>query len=147
MSETKEALERRTDEAFARSAWADPRAAYRALLRRLREHDAAAFESALSEYESRVVSRIQDPAADPVACWLDYGRRLAQLAGGGRSVRVDADGRSESDDGAAAAPALLLQLPADESASAIVIAQPREPSAAQRATAALLADRHQALPA
>ena len=147
MSESKEALERRTDEAFAGSAWADPRAAYRSLLRRLRENDAGLFESALAEYEARVVSRLQDPTTDPVACWLDYGRRLAALAAGGRCVRVDAEGRSAADDGDATEPVLLLQLPADEGASAIIVAQPREPSPAQRATVALLADRQQTLPA
>jgi len=147
LSESKEAVERRTDEAFARSAWADPRAAYRSLLRRLREHDAALFERALGEYEALVVSRLEDPAADPVTCWLDYGRRLADLAAAGRCVRVDAEGRSAADDGSTTEPALLLQLPADESAAAIVIAQPREASAAQRATVALLSDRQQALPA
>ena len=146
MSDAKEQIDRRSEEAFARSAWRDPRTDYRAMLRHLRERDAAGFENAVREYDARVATKLaEDASADPVAAWLAYGRRLADLIGGGRTVRVDADGRSEADDGGDA-PALLLHLPADESATAIVVAEPREPSPAQRASIALLADRRTALP-
>lgn len=146
MSETKEQIERRTDEAFARSPWRDPRTDYRALLRLLRDQDAARFETAVAEYEARVVARVEDPAVDPVAAWLDYGRRLAELAGQGHTVRVDVDGRAAPADAELTGPALVLHMPSDESAPAIVVAIPRDPSPAQRATAALLADRRTALP-
>ena len=144
--DAKELIERRSEEAFARSGWRDPRADFRGMLRQLRERDAAAFESAVKEYEARVASRLGDASVDPVAAWLDYGRRLAMLIGGGRTVAVDADGRSTPDEGGDA-PALLLHLPAEEAAAAIVVAEPREPTAAQRATIALLAERRQTLPA
>lgn len=149
MSETKEAIERRTDDAFAASAWQDPRAEYRALLRRIRERDTAAFDDAVRLYETRVVAALADDAVDPVAAWLDYGRRLAQLAGGGRAVTVDEQGRAGElrSDAPIIAPTLLLQLPADESAAAFVVAVPREPSPAQLATMALLAAGAQTLPA
>ena len=146
MSESKESIERRTDEAFARSAWRDPRADYRGLLRRLREQDAGTFERAVAEYEARVAGRVAQPDADPVAAWLDYGRRLAELAGGGRTVRIDDSGAAVPDDPAHPSPALLIHLPADESAAAIVVAEPREASPAQRATIALLSEGQTALP-
>lgn len=148
MSETKESTERRTDAAFAASPWQDPRDDYRAMLRRLRDRDAAAFEEAVGAYESGVVRALADAAVDPVLAWLEYGRRLAQIAGGGRTLSIDRDGRAgvatqvEPDH-----PALLLHLPADETAPAFVVAAPREPSPAQRATVALLAAGAQALPA
>lgn len=145
--ETKEAIERRTEEAFARSVWQDPRAEYRAMLRRLREQDATAFEGAVREYETIVVARLADRSVDPVEAWLSYGERLAGWVGGGRTVRIDAVGRAidtepPATDSAdrAPEPAVLLHLPAVESAPAIVVACPREPSAAQRATLALLVD-------
>lgn len=148
MSDSKEAVERRTDEAFAASPWQDPRAEYRALLRQLRERNAAAFEEAVRAYETGVVARLGDGTVDPVAAWLGYGRRLAQNAGGGRTVRIDEDGRAHAlgDDEIPAEPALLLQLPAEESAPAFVVAAPREPSPAQRATVALLVAGAQLLP-
>lgn len=148
MTDSREAIERRTEDAFARSGWQDPRAPYRALLRRLREIDAAAFEAALAEYDARVVQRLGDEGADAIAAWLDYGARLAELIGGGRIVEIDPDGRSLAVERVdPARPTLLLHLPADESAAAIVVALPREASAAQLAAVALLADRRQALTA
>ena len=144
---TKEAIDRRSEEAFAGSAWLDPRADYRELLRRLKEADAVAFASAVREYEAGVVERLADPTADPVAAWLGYGERLAARLGRGRTVEIDAEGRAA--DATAAGPAehatLLLHLPADESARAIVVGAPREPSHAQRATLALLVEGRAAL--
>lgn len=142
---TKEVIERRTEDAFARSAWQDPRVEYRAMLRRLREQDPAAFESAVRDYESAVVARLADAGVDPVEAWLSYGERLAGVVGGGRLVRIDAAGRaldrgSSDEDAAPSRPLLLLHLPAAESAPAIVVACPREPTAAQEATLALLVD-------
>ena len=146
MSESREQIERRTDAAFANSEWQDPRADYRALLKRLRERDAAAFEEAVRAYEEAVVARLGDSSVDPVAAWIEYGRRLAHIAGGGRTVRIDDAGRAaDATETEAAEPELLLHLPADEAAPAIVVVAPREPSAAQRATAALLAGGAQAL--
>lgn len=136
----REAAERRTAEAFERSAWQDPRSDYRATLRRLREVDATAFESAVRDYETSVVARLGDPDVDPVAAWLQYGERLAGWIGAGRTVRIDANGRAEETDSIDNEPTLLLHLPSDEAAPAIVVACPREPSAAQRATLALLVE-------
>lgn len=145
-AESKEAVERRTAEAFERSAWQDPRAEYRDLLRRLRGQDGAAFERAVLEYEATVVERLTDPSVDPVAAWLGYGERLAGWLGHGRTMRIDAEGRaSEVEPASTAEPALLLHLPAEESAAAIVVASPRQPSAAQRAAVALLAEGRAAL--
>ncbi|HUF11970.1 MAG TPA: hypothetical protein VMN78_02595 [Longimicrobiales bacterium] len=136
----KEAADRRTDEAFARSRWADPRGEYRVILRQLRERDEAAFEDAVREYEAAVSARLSDASVDPVPAWLAYGQRLAGRIGGGRTVGIDESGRASDVDDLPAEPTLLLHLPAAEGARAIVVARPREPSAAQRATLAVLAE-------
>jgi len=93
------------------------------------------------------VATLVDESGDPVPAWLGYGERLAALVGGGRTVSVDEAGRSRPLEGIPAEATLLLHLPADEATPALVVASPREPSAAQRATVALLAERRQALPA
>lgn len=144
----KRAIDQRTDDAFARSVWQDPRAEYRLLLRRLKEKDAAAFDGAVREYESSVASRLVDPAVDPVRAWLGYGVRLAGwLGAGGRTVEIDADGRATTLLAAEPGlePALLLHLPANEGGRAILVALPRQASPAQRATLALLAEGRLAL--
>ena len=144
--ESKDAVERRTEQAFERTGWQDPRAHYRALLRRLKQSETTRYDAAVQAYRSSVEARLQDVNADPVAAWLEYGRRLAELMAGGRAVRIDRDGVAAADE-PGTEPTLLLQLPADESAPAIVIALPREPSPAQRATVVLLVDGRQNLPA
>lgn len=143
--ENRDVAERRSADAFARSGWADPRADYRAMLRRLREQSATLFSSAVADYEDAVVGRLSDAEADPVAAWLAYGVRLAGWAAGGRTVRIDAEGRRSDTTGGFDTPSLLLQLPAEESGRAMVVAAPREPSAAQAATIALLVDGRLAL--
>jgi hypothetical protein len=116
------------------------------MLRRLRELDGAAFESAVHDYETAVVARLNDASADPVEAWLSYGERLAARVGQGRLVRVDREGRADavdSVDGENTGPdekALLLHLPSRETDPGIVVACPREPSDAQRATLALLVE-------
>lgn len=139
---TREAIEERSGQAFARSAWSDPRAEFRTMLRRLKEIDESAFESAVREYETTVVERLADAAADPVTAWLGYGERLAASLGRGRTVSIDAEGRAAdvAGDWTARQAALLLHLPKDEDARALVVACPREPSAAQRAARDLLAE-------
>ena len=147
MSDAREAIERRTDAAFAASAWQDPRAEYRALLKRLRERDSTLFEDAVRAYDATVVSRLaDDERADPVGAWIEYGRRLAQIAGGGRTVAIDGDGRALDAPSEPLPATLLLHLPADEGAPALVVAAPRDASPAQQATVALLAAGAQALP-
>lgn len=150
--ESKVATDRRTEAAFARSPWQDPRADYRVMLRRLREDDPAVFETAVRDYEDAVVARLGDEALDPVEVWLSYGERLAALVGRGRLVRIDASGKASdaptadpADPSPAACP-LLLHLPALESTPAIVVAAPRDPSPAQRASLALLVEGRTAAP-
>lgn len=144
----REEAERRTEKAFAGSGWRDPRTAYRSLLKRLREQDPAGFEEAVADYERNVVTPVAAGTADPVRAWLEFGFDLANRLGpGGRIVRVDADGRATEDpSGALEVPGLLLHMPADEGAPALPVAMPREPSPAQQATLALLAEGRQALP-
>ena len=144
-ADPREAAERRTEEAFARSGWADPRADYRAMLRRLKEQNPTQFASAVADYDDSVVGRLADANADPVAAWLSYGMRLAGWCAGGRTVRIDADGRRAEPGAGFESPALLIQLPAEETGRAMVVAAPRQLSAAQAATIALLVEGRLAL--
>lgn len=141
----------RLEAALAASSVRDPRAAFRAALRALKEDRPESFQDALRYYETVLVPRIAEQDEDPVAAWLAYGRRIAELSGSGRTWRVDPSGRaretheapSSPDDGApagAAAPAsdLLLFVPDRPTAPVVPLSGPAEPTAAQQASLDLL---------
>jgi hypothetical protein len=117
---------------------ADPRPPYRELLRRLREADRPTFDRAIEHYDSSVLPALA--GSDPVAAWVEYGRYLAALEGPGRTVHIDAVGRG-TDWTPQAPPGLVLFLPDDNSANALVLSAPETPSAAQQAALTLLVDR------
>ena len=124
-----------TEKALAQGAYADFRDAYRARLRWLKDNRPHDFGRALDHYNDLLVPNIAN-GAEPVAEWIHYGKRLAELTGRGKFVQVDATGRafelSEEFDG------LLLHLPDDTAAPALALAIPRELSEAQQATLDLL---------
>jgi|GEM_PF-2158500 len=142
----RELVERRTAEAFADGALADPRAAYRAYLRTLRERDAEAFERAVALYDD-LVQHIAG-GADAREQWLEYGTALAALVEG-RLVRIDRNGLAAPHQNALDAdddpPPLVLHLPDRTSMPALPVALPARPSPAQQATLALLIEGRQEL--
>jgi len=129
----------RLEEALAAAGVEDPRPFYRARLRDLRERDPAALTESVRYYEEVVLPRVADEASDPLAEWLAYGRRLAEMSEPGRLVEIDHEGRARPYDGRATPrDRLILHLPDDPRIPAFVLRMPRDPSPAQRATFELL---------
>jgi hypothetical protein len=122
--------------------FADFRGVYRDRLRWLKEARASAFTTALAHYNDVLVPNIVAGAA-PIGEWIDYGKRLGELAGSGKVVRIDESGRAHPYDGSVEG--LILHLPNDTAVPALALAVPRAPSEAQRAALELLvkkADRY-----
>ncbi|MFQ5679224.1 MAG: hypothetical protein ACE5HP_07165 [Gemmatimonadota bacterium] len=128
--------------ALDRRRVADVQPLYRKLLVRLKSADPAAYEAAVARYEKTVPSRIAAAEADPLEAWIEYGMWLAARLSPGRAVAVDAEGRAHEvgREAGRALPSggLLLHLPDEARAPALLLAMPREPSEAQRATVELL---------
>lgn len=131
--------ETRLTEAAAAAGLADPRPAYRERLRQLREAHPAAFEQAITHYEQGVLPRIAGD--DPLVAWAEYGRFLCELTSDGALTRIDATGRAAPWTPEGDAGDLVLFIPSDTSGDALIVAQPRNPSAAQSASLDLLVNR------
>ncbi|MGH7541509.1 MAG: hypothetical protein ACRELC_10960 [Gemmatimonadota bacterium] len=133
-----------TGDAYARSLEAhglqDVQPLYRALLKRLKAHDAAAYEAAVARYKERVEPAVEgeDPEADPVEVWLAYGRWMAERLSPGAVHSVAPNGRADPLRGNPPPGSLLLHLPDDRKERAILLAMPADPSGPQKETADLL---------
>jgi hypothetical protein len=135
----------RADEQMARALDADPsvrdpRPFYRPVLKHLRETDPEGFSRALGYYESTLVPEVAG-GADPLACWLEYGRLLADALGPGETVAVDATGRAHSVgvEEVGASQGLLMHLPNAGSAPVLVLRYPVPSSPHQDAAVEVLA--------
>ena len=124
-----------TEKAIARAPITDFRPAYRERLRWLKDNQPQAFSIALGHYNDVLVPNIAN-GAEPISEWIEYGKRLAELSGKGKVLRVDETGRA--DDFTADIGGLVLYVPDDTAIPALALAVPREPSDAQRATLELL---------
>lgn len=127
-----------TEKALSQAPFADFRGVYRDRLRWLKEARSQGFTTALGHYNDVLVPNIAAGAA-PIDEWLDYGKRLGELAGSGKVVRIDESGRARPYDGIAQG--VILHLPDDAAVPALALAVPREPTDAQRATLELLVKR------
>jgi hypothetical protein len=130
----------RTDEALQRSGLADMRPAYRRLLVRLKSSDPAAFEEASRRYRDELEPSIAGGDVDPIAAWLEYGIWLAGRFATGRLLEIDSSGRARPCNSGSPPGfgVMVLHVPEDDRAPAIVLAIPSTPSAPQRETADLL---------
>jgi len=115
----------------------DPRPFYRPVLKHLRERDPDAFARALDHFESVLVPALAADA-DPLQGWLDYGLLLASALGPGRLVEIDGTGRARTSDDPGSGTGLLVHLPDDASAPALLLRYPAASSPAQDATVELL---------
>ncbi len=115
----------------------DPRGPYRTALRALKESRPEAFREALRYYEEVLLPQVA-AERDPLEAWLSYGRRIAELSGGGRYVAVDPSGRALDGSDERDPDSLLLYLPDQATAATILLAGPAELSDAQQATVDLL---------
>jgi hypothetical protein len=119
------------------AAPADPRPLFRPALRHLRERDPAAFDRAISHFETVLVPAVAG-GAEPLAAWLEYGLLLADALGPGQTVEVDRTGRARPVSDPATATELVLRIPESEDAPCLVLRQPAGASPAQVATVELL---------
>lgn len=142
-SELRSRAETRLLEAASALALVDPRPRFRDRLRQLRERHEEAFDRAVDHYERTVLPKLAD-TDDPLAAWVDYGAYLAGLDANGHVHSIDRTGRATSFRPPASRD-LVLHIPDDTAAPALVLLEPVEPSAAQSATLDLLVNRKLAL--
>jgi len=123
----------RLEQALAETGARDPREFYRERLRELKRADADAYEKAVTYYRDILIPTVAEEGSSPLDEWTEYGRRLASSLAPGRTVHVDRSGRAvpyerPTRDG------LILHLPDQGGARALLVGLPDELSSAQRAT-------------
>jgi hypothetical protein len=135
--------EARLAAAAAALGLADPRNPYRERLKQLRQSQPEAFERAVAHYEQDVLPLLAGEA--PLDAWVEYGRFLGQITSNGRLTAIDASGHASPFRPPLRPDLLVLFLPEDTAAEALVAAVPARPAAAQQATLDLLVHRKLAL--
>jgi len=136
--EMQEISDRRLEEALEATGAQDPRPLCRERLRELRNAREVAYVEAVRDYGETVTRRIAEEGADPLACWLEFGARLAGTLHRGRTVTLDASGMARDYAPPASWEELILHLPDDRSVRALPVAIPPEPTPAQSAALDLL---------
>jgi hypothetical protein len=134
----KSRAEARMDAALLESEFGDPRPAYRERLRYLREQQPDAFGAALAYYEETLVPLVAAEDSEPLLAWAEYGRRLAELTGPGKTFAIDASGRARPQRSQAQPDQLMLHVPEDAALPVLPLAVPRQLTPAQTATLDLL---------
>jgi hypothetical protein len=81
-----------------------------------------------------LVESIASGGVAPLDAWTEYGRRLAELTAPGRTVAIDATGRSRPYQPPNTSDDLVLHLPRASGGRALLVALPKDLSDAQRAT-------------
>lgn len=142
MTDPKTRADARLDTALQDADRADPRPLYRPALRYLRDRKPEAFREALRYFEEDLIPAVAGEA-DPLAAWLDYGRRLTEALGEGRTVELDSTGRARPVAEPADARGLVLHVPDDTGAPVLALRHPRDPSKAQQAAFELLVEGRQ----
>lgn len=137
MTDPKNRADARLEAALPDADRADPRPLYRPALKYLRARKPDAFREALRYFEEELIPAVAGEA-DPLAAWLEYGRRLAVALGEGRLVELDSTGRARPCTDPAGARGLVLHLPDDADAPALALRHPGSPSRAQQAAFELL---------
>ena len=133
------------DQALAESGFQDPRPVFRDRLRRFREDQPAAYSAGVEYYEKTLVPSLAAADVDPLLAWIEYGRKLGELAGHGKTVTIDPSGRARPYRNELRYDALVLHVPDDTSVEVLALAVPKELAAAQKATLDLLVHRARGL--
>jgi hypothetical protein len=128
----------RTDSRLAGSDFEDPRPALRELLRRLRAQDVEGFAEATERFEQVLVPAAASEHCDPLVAWIEYARWLSDRLAHGRAVRIDATGLASPASGEPERGMLLVHLPDEQKAHAMVLLAPRQLSSPQQETIRLL---------
>jgi hypothetical protein len=116
----------------------DPRELHRDRLRKLKEINRPAYESAVRYFEKTLIPEIAVRGADPLDAWLEYGRYLASLFAEGQTVQIDRTGRSYLFRLPIPNDHLVLHIPTSVREPALAVRLPREMSEAQQTTYDLL---------
>jgi hypothetical protein len=132
------------DAALAASGARDPREFYRERLRELKRLDSTKYQAAVGYYSETLLPSVASGEAEPLAAWTEYGRRLAEALAPGHTVAIDRTGRSRPFE-AASRDQLILHLPDEKGARAILVGLPVELTQAQRATYDVLVSGKQRL--
>jgi hypothetical protein len=133
MSDTTAAdAEKVLEAALAESGARDPRDFYRERLRELKRTHPDEYQRAVAYYTDTLLPEVAERRRDPLVAWTEYGRRLAEALAPGRTVSIDDSGRAQPY--ANSADGLIVHLPEDKGARALLVSLPRSLSASQRAT-------------
>jgi hypothetical protein len=138
------AAERALETALAEAGARDPREFYRERLRELKRSRPEEYQKAVAYYTETLLPGVAEKPQDALVAWTEYGRRLAEALAPGRTVEIDESGRARPYDGSAGG-RLILHLPKDGGARALLVALPRTLSLAQRATYDVLVSGKQRL--
>lgn len=128
-----EKADRVLEEALKRTGARDPREFYRERLRTLKESSPEGYRKAVDYYRETLIPSVAAEEEDALAAWTEYGRTLAETVAAGRTVGIDESGRAHPYEGPRA-DRLVLHLPDDRGARALLVALPPELTTAQRAT-------------
>ena len=142
MTDPKTRADARLETALQDADQKDPRPYYRDVLKALKDRDPDGFREALRYFEDELTPAVAGEA-DPLDAWAEYGMMLARTLGAGRTVELDSTGRARPVEDVRNASGLVLHVPDDTSAPAIVLRFPREPSPAQQASYELLVEGRQ----
>ena len=129
---TAAAAEKVLDAALAETGARDPRDFYRERLRELKRTHPDDYQRAVAYYTDTLLPEVAERRRDPLVAWTEYGRRLAEALAPGRTVSIDDGGRARPYD--TSADGLIVHLPDDKGARALLVSLPRSLSAPQRAT-------------
>lgn len=141
-SDTLAAADKALEDAIAATGARDPREFYRERLRELKRVNPSEYETAVAYYRDTLVPEVAAGERDPLEAWMEYGRRLAASLAPGRTVSIDASGLAHEYRGPEP-DRLLLHLPSEKGARALLVGLPPELSPAQRATYDVLVEGRQ----
>ena len=142
MSDVQAAADKALEESLAETGARDPREFYRERLKELKRVDGSAYETAVAYYRDTLIPEVANGERDALDAWTEYGRRLAVALTPGRTISVDATGLAHEYSGPER-DRLVLHLPDDKGARALLVGLPASLSGAQRATYAVLVEGRQ----
>ena len=125
--------EQALEAALATSGGRDPRDFYRERLRELKQVNPESYRAAVTYYREVLIPEVASGASNPLDAWIEYGRTLAEALAPGRTVSIDETGKSHNYEGVDSS-GLILHLPQETAARALLVSLPVTMSSAQRAT-------------
>jgi hypothetical protein len=128
-----QAADQALEAALAASGARDPREFYRERLREIKRVRPQEYEGAVDYYQKTLIPEVARGTRDALEAWTDYGRRLAVALAPGRTVAIDESGRAYPWN-AKEPGRLVLHLPDEKGARALLVGLPPVLSDAQRAT-------------